>query len=72
MYSKILIIPPLTENQIFSFGFCKLEVPHWKILAQLTPSDLKTKLMRRRVLKKVNTEWQEKKIQILLYGENYT
>ena len=48
----------------FCFGFCNEEnwVPHYKTLAQPTPSDSKTE--------KVNTEWQEKKIQNLLYVEN--
>ena len=31
-----------------------------------------TQKLRRTVLKKINTEWQEKKIQILLFVENYT
>ena len=65
-YSKIWIFPPRTESQAFVLVFVRkknefLTAKHWLSWLSVTQK------LRRTVLKKVNTDWQEKRIQILLY-----
>ena len=64
--------PPRTDSQIlFWFLWGRTMISHWKTLVQLTPAPVTQKL-RRTVLKKANTEWQEKKIQICCMVRTYT
>ena len=69
--NKIWTFLPKTECQVFVWFLYERKMS--SSLQNTGSADSQwLKKLRRTVLKKVNTEWQEKKNHILLYVENYT